>query len=56
MEAPTGLCATCRYCEPELMRYTAAPWGVSYACAIRAEPKAPHAYYCLKYEREPGAD
>lgn len=56
MEAPAGLCATCRHCEAQLTRYTAAPWDVSFVCVLRAEPKAPHASYCLKYEREAGAD
>jgi hypothetical protein len=56
MEAPSGLCATCRFVQAELRRYTITPWDVSFVCALRAEPKAPHASYCLKYEREPGAD
>lgn len=56
MEAPTGRCATCRYCEAHLMKYTTTPWDVSFQCALRAEPKAPHAFYCRKYERAPGAD
>src|SRR5688572_19813350 len=30
MEAPSGLCASCRYVVPELMKYTATPWDVSY--------------------------
>ena len=56
MEAPTGLCATCRYCEAELQRYTSQPWDVSFSCRLRAAPLAPHALSCLKYERAPGAD
>ncbi|HEX6157665.1 MAG TPA: hypothetical protein VFZ54_16690 [Burkholderiales bacterium] len=56
MEAPSGLCATCRYLTSQLYRYTAQPWEVDYCCSIRAEPKAPHANQCHSYEREPGAD
>jgi hypothetical protein len=56
MEAPSGLCASCRWVRAELARYTSAPWDVSFTCALRAEPKAPHVSNCLKYEREAGAD
>jgi hypothetical protein len=52
----SGLCASCRYIEPQLMKYTVSPWGVAYCCAIRAAPLAPHAFVCLRYERDPGAD
>jgi hypothetical protein len=56
MEAPTGLCRSCRWVTAELVRYTARPWDVSFACALRAEPQAPHVSSCLKYQREAGAD
>jgi len=56
MVEPSGLCATCRYVEAQLMKYTAQPWDVSYACLLRAQPLAPHALFCNRYEREPGAD
>jgi hypothetical protein len=56
MELPLGLCATCRYVEAQLMNYAAQPWDVSYACLLRAQPLAPHALFCNRYEREPGAD
>ena len=53
---PSGLCQTCRYISAHLERYTVTPWDVSFSCELRCEPKAPHAIFCLRYEREPGAD
>ena len=56
LEQPSGLCRTCRYVEAKLARYTCESWGIAFECQLRAMPMAPHAGYCLKYEREPGAD
>lgn len=56
LSQPSGLCLTCRYVIAQLQRYTATPWNISYECVIRAAPMAPHATYCLRYEREPGTE
>ena len=61
MEAPSDLCATCRFVTATLERYTAQPWDVWFSCGLRNERlanwiKAPHAASCGRYEREPGTD
>jgi hypothetical protein len=55
MEAPSGLCATCRCCLARLYRYRVGPWSAGYYCLLRI-PSAPHVRECAHYEREPGAD
>lgn len=52
----SGLCATCRYIEAHLQRYTSEPWGVAFSCAKEHVNQVPHVTYCHDYEREPGAD
>jgi len=55
MEAPTGLCASCRHLSSRVYRYTVVPWECGYIC-LKTVKGAPHNRDCPHYEREPGAE
>jgi hypothetical protein len=55
MEAPEGLCSTCRWVASRFHVYPAGVATVSFHCQINAAPW-PRMHVCQKYEREPGAD
>lgn len=55
MEAPEGLCRTCRFVASKLTVFQVGGAVVSFYCQIKAAPW-PRMHVCQKYEREPGAD